>query len=162
MPGKSHGQRNLASYSPWDCKRLEHDWACTQYNSHAESINDSGSSTSSFPFWKVKMEITPYLNIWENIQTNLSWVWSSVVIHYSFGHCRYFLKDISICFILFTLSNCIIPVRYLKGLTRLYRDLQWGIRCSGRKRTGVPSLRTPHACTVLRQLFMCISSVSPG
>ena len=22
LPGKSHGQRSLASYSPWDCKRV--------------------------------------------------------------------------------------------------------------------------------------------
>ena len=25
VPGKSHGQRSLAGYSPWDCKRLGHD-----------------------------------------------------------------------------------------------------------------------------------------
>ena len=26
LPGKSHGQRSLVSYSLWDCKRTEHDW----------------------------------------------------------------------------------------------------------------------------------------
>ena len=29
LPGKSHGQRSLADYSPWVCKRVTHDWACT-------------------------------------------------------------------------------------------------------------------------------------
>ena len=25
LPGKSHGQRSLPGYSPWDCKRIRHD-----------------------------------------------------------------------------------------------------------------------------------------
>jgi len=25
LPGKSHGQKSLARYSPWDCKRVGHD-----------------------------------------------------------------------------------------------------------------------------------------
>ena len=27
---KSHGQRSLIGYSPWDCKRVGHDWATKQ------------------------------------------------------------------------------------------------------------------------------------
>ena len=27
LPGKSHGQRSLAGYSPWGCKRVGHDLA---------------------------------------------------------------------------------------------------------------------------------------
>ena len=27
MPGKSHGQRSLAGYSPWGCRRVRHDLA---------------------------------------------------------------------------------------------------------------------------------------
>ena len=27
LPGKSHGQRNPAGYSPWDRRRVGHDWA---------------------------------------------------------------------------------------------------------------------------------------
>ena len=30
LPGKSHGQRSLASYSPWDHKRVGHDWVTKQ------------------------------------------------------------------------------------------------------------------------------------
>ena len=26
LPGKSHGQRSLVGYSPWDCKQLETTW----------------------------------------------------------------------------------------------------------------------------------------
>ena len=27
LPGEFHGQRSLAGYSPWGCKRFGHDWA---------------------------------------------------------------------------------------------------------------------------------------
>ena len=30
LSGKSHGQRSLAGYSPWGCKRVGHDWATKQ------------------------------------------------------------------------------------------------------------------------------------
>ena len=30
LPGKSHGQRSLAGYSPWGCKRVGHDLATKQ------------------------------------------------------------------------------------------------------------------------------------
>ena len=26
LPGESHGQRSLAGYNPWGCKRVRHDW----------------------------------------------------------------------------------------------------------------------------------------
>ena len=29
LPGKSHGQRSLASYSPWGCKRIGHNLMTT-------------------------------------------------------------------------------------------------------------------------------------
>ena len=35
LPGKSHGQRSLVGYSPWDCKRMGHDFSteltCASY-----------------------------------------------------------------------------------------------------------------------------------
>ena len=30
LPRKSHGQRNLVGYSPWDCKGVGHNWAAKQ------------------------------------------------------------------------------------------------------------------------------------
>ena len=30
LPGKSHGQRSLAGYSTWGCKRVGHNWATEQ------------------------------------------------------------------------------------------------------------------------------------
>ena len=33
LPGKSHGQRSLAGYSPWGCKRVRHDLATKQQHS---------------------------------------------------------------------------------------------------------------------------------
>ena len=31
LPGKSHGQRNPAGYSPWGCKRVGHDLVTKQH-----------------------------------------------------------------------------------------------------------------------------------
>ena len=37
LPGKFHGQRNLASYSPMGLQRVRHDWA-TEYTAHSDLI----------------------------------------------------------------------------------------------------------------------------
>ena len=34
LPGKSHGQRSLAGYSPWGHKRVRHDLATKQQQQH--------------------------------------------------------------------------------------------------------------------------------
>ena len=34
LPGKSHGQRSLAGYSPWGCKRIRHDLETKQQQQH--------------------------------------------------------------------------------------------------------------------------------
>ena len=34
LPGKSHGQRSLAGYSPWGCKRIRHDLVTKQQQQH--------------------------------------------------------------------------------------------------------------------------------
>ena len=38
LPGKSHGQRSLAGYSPWCCKRIGHDLA-TKQQQHFKPLN---------------------------------------------------------------------------------------------------------------------------
>ena len=38
LPGKFHGQRSLASYSPWGCQRVGHDWANTYTHMHTDCI----------------------------------------------------------------------------------------------------------------------------
>jgi len=43
LPGKSHGQRNPAGYSPWDCKRGKHNLATKQQQQqHMVDIGDTG------------------------------------------------------------------------------------------------------------------------
>ena len=32
LPGESHGQRSLAGYNPWGCKKVGHDLATKQQN----------------------------------------------------------------------------------------------------------------------------------
>ena len=34
LPGKSHGQRSLVGYSPWDRRRVRHDWATDHTHRH--------------------------------------------------------------------------------------------------------------------------------
>ena len=34
LPGKSYGQRSLAGYSPWGCKKVGHDLATKQQQPH--------------------------------------------------------------------------------------------------------------------------------
>ena len=34
LPGKSHGQRHLAGYSPWGCKRVRHNLVIKNNNIH--------------------------------------------------------------------------------------------------------------------------------
>ena len=51
LPGKSHGQRNLVGYSPWDCKSVGHHLLTKQ---HQQQLN-SGLISSMKP-----MEIFPF------------------------------------------------------------------------------------------------------
>ena len=40
LPGKSHGQRSLAGYSPWDCKELDRiQCACARAHTHTQTFN---------------------------------------------------------------------------------------------------------------------------
>ena len=45
LVGKSHGQRSLADYSPWGCKRVGRDLA-TQQQSYMQLFEESNSSAS--------------------------------------------------------------------------------------------------------------------
>ena len=38
LPGKSHGQRSLAGYSPWCCKRIGHDLATKTTKQNPDSM----------------------------------------------------------------------------------------------------------------------------
>ena len=37
LPGKFHGQRGLAGYSPWGSQKVGHDWACTHIHTHTHT-----------------------------------------------------------------------------------------------------------------------------
>ena len=58
LPGKSHGQRSLVDYRPWDRKESDHDWANSLSLSHAYRViqmqkqNDECLiKDKDFPFW---------------------------------------------------------------------------------------------------------------
>ena len=40
LPGKSHGQRNLVGYSPWDCK-IRHDWVSEHRGIHMQGVRSN-------------------------------------------------------------------------------------------------------------------------
>ena len=59
LPGKSHGQRSQAGYSPWGCKRVGHDLAIKQYRGLPFLGSASllwgfcvGTEDGSFPCWQ--------------------------------------------------------------------------------------------------------------
>ena len=55
LPGKSHGQRSLASYSPWGCKRVGQDSAAKQQQSSASlSLPPLGKAVSLPSFLSLK------------------------------------------------------------------------------------------------------------
>ena len=39
LPGEFHGQRSLAGYSPWGCKRVGHDWSTNTTVRRKDIIN---------------------------------------------------------------------------------------------------------------------------
>ena len=52
LPGKSHGQRSLAGYSPRDCKRVRHDLATNNNNGlrYAEHVPRPGTETENLGY----------------------------------------------------------------------------------------------------------------
>ena len=48
LPGKPHGQRNLAGYSPWGCKRVGHNLA-TKYTQTHQWLRLHASTAELWP-----------------------------------------------------------------------------------------------------------------
>ena len=48
LPGKSHGKRSLAGYSPWGCKRARHDLATKQQRKSSQS-----PAPAPHPLWSL-------------------------------------------------------------------------------------------------------------
>ena len=53
MPGKSHGQRSLAGYSPWDWKESDTTEPVTHTHALRERISDLETRVSSFSKYSV-------------------------------------------------------------------------------------------------------------
>ena len=49
LPGKSHGQRSLAGYSPWGHKRVRHDWATEQQQAVSKCVWCMSESVTEWP-----------------------------------------------------------------------------------------------------------------
>ena len=62
LPEKSHGQRSLAGYSPWCCKRVGYDFSSVQFNSVAHSCptlcDPMNHSTPGLPVHHQLLEFT--------------------------------------------------------------------------------------------------------
>ena len=59
LPGKSHGQRSLAGYSPWDCRELETTWQLSTWRIKVLCIRASN--------WKQKCQPIERLVQWEHL-----------------------------------------------------------------------------------------------
>ena len=74
LPGKSHGQRSLAGYSPRGCRRVRHDSKANNKGDFAEIHGETEryklSEASVYHFWS-KTDLLNYLwwihfDIWQN------------------------------------------------------------------------------------------------
>jgi len=66
LPGKSHGQRNLAGYSPWGCKELD-------TTEHARTRAPTSPGKMQNIYYLRKLPLTPGNN-WSNFSHRLSWL----------------------------------------------------------------------------------------
>ena len=48
IPGKFHGQRSLADYSPWG-RKVRHNWATKHTHTHTHTVTDIRSSWQTYP-----------------------------------------------------------------------------------------------------------------
>ena len=71
LPGKSHGQKSLAGYSPWGCKRVGHDLATIQQQPLEEIRNESIPKLSNIFLLLPSMWI-PYRGVQDRSQDD--WV----------------------------------------------------------------------------------------
>ena len=55
LPGKSHGQKNLAGYSPWGCKRVRHDLVTKQQHASSLLQRHTDKISSLFIWNKIEM-----------------------------------------------------------------------------------------------------------
>ena len=53
LPGRSHGPRNLADYSPWGHKKLDHDWATKQQQCRIFFLVLFSFYRLSWAYWQV-------------------------------------------------------------------------------------------------------------
>ena len=73
LPGKFHGQRSLAGYSPWDCKELDvtectHVYTHTHTHTHTHTPTRDNSALVSILLIKYKLllELTLILRLISN------------------------------------------------------------------------------------------------
>ena len=77
LPRKSHGQRTEAGYSPWDCKRVQHNLATRQQKTTMISYVEHFSCTC-WPFeslcWKNVYFVSPILKLDHSFFSLLNYV----------------------------------------------------------------------------------------
>ena len=96
LPGKSRGQRSLAGYSPWDCKRVRHNLATKQQQQNIFFRHLKGQSCTSLECTHHNSEVTAR-----------SWLMSTVPLH---GHQR-------VAWVLFLPQTSILPIKGTQALT---------------------------------------------
>ena len=102
LPGKSHGQRRLAGYSPWGSQRFGHYWAhtCLSTPQHTHTItNDVNHSLCAYLlhifFHETFHVFCPFSNYIICFFTVKVWEFSTYSRHCSpagYGICKYYLS----------------------------------------------------------------------
>ena len=81
LPGESHGQKSLAGYSPWGCKRVGHDFTTKQQQSQREKIK--------IFLWKQKNNLLGHLEAVKLNLLELSGKWMFTLSYWSWIWCKY-------------------------------------------------------------------------
>ena len=80
LPGKFHGQRSLAGYSPWVCRRVKHDWVANNKNEWPKSLS-SQTNTYFFVFILVQLRNIFHIFEFKDPVGGFCLVFSSLLIH---------------------------------------------------------------------------------
>ena len=137
LPGKFHGQRSLAGYSPWDCKELDvtectHVYTHTHTHTHTHTRDNSALVSILLIKYKLLLELTLILrlisNHWWDFDCEIQWHQHSNQWRKPFTQCRTAVSVFCYSCLEFQLSSelpgttqLLSPLRFSNTFTHLPR-----------------------------------------
>ena len=120
LPGKSHGHKSLAGYSPWGC-RVRHNWACTQCNEKQALLGLQGQSPHLFITSLASCSTLPPPNVQGFLTILCQWALS---LPPSIWSCLYFHVLVPLSWPIGPVTSFPFPWSYLRGVSCLISFLR--------------------------------------